>query len=88
MYEKEIAFLERLLQEDIRNNSAWNQRFYVVTSFPTEDEVFTNGGFMEEQGDSVPALLSGKVLDREVAFTLKAIKKVTRNESAWNYLRG
>ena len=32
--------------------------------------------------------LSGEILGRELEYTLNAIKKVTRNESAWNYLRG
>ncbi len=26
-----MEYIERLLQEDIRNNSAWNQRFFVVS---------------------------------------------------------
>jgi protein farnesyltransferase/geranylgeranyltransferase type-1 subunit alpha len=49
-----------------RNNSAWNQRFYVVSHC---------GGF------------TGEVARREVTYTLQKIDLVTRNESAWNYLR-
>jgi protein farnesyltransferase/geranylgeranyltransferase type-1 subunit alpha len=49
-----------------RNNSAWNQRFYVVSHC---------GGF------------TGEVARREVTYTLRKIDLVTRNESAWNYLR-
>lgn len=30
LFEKELAFVDRLIDEDIRNNSAWNQRFFVV----------------------------------------------------------
>merc|ERR1712109_218863 len=33
-------------------------------------------------------IISGNVLERELQFTLTAITKVSRNESAWNYLRG
>ena len=29
LFEKELEYVERLLEEDIRNNSAWNQRFFV-----------------------------------------------------------
>ena len=29
-WEEELAYVEELLQEDLRNNSAWNQRFYVL----------------------------------------------------------
>ena len=29
LFENELDYVERLLEEDIRNNSAWNQRFFV-----------------------------------------------------------
>ena len=29
LFENELEYVERLLEEDIRNNSAWNQRFFV-----------------------------------------------------------
>ena len=84
-YENELEYIERLLQEDIRNNSAWNQRFFIVTTFhikehPNKDKETTSS-------ISRP-IISGNVLERELQFTLTAIKKVSRNESAWNYLRG
>ena len=31
-WEAELAYVEELLQQDLRNNSAWNQRFYVLQS--------------------------------------------------------
>ncbi|GAB4820132.1 hypothetical protein N2152v2_007178 [Parachlorella kessleri] len=30
LWESELAFTDRLLREDLRNNSAWNQRFFVL----------------------------------------------------------
>ena len=76
--------MERLLEEDIRNNSAWNQRFFIVTTFPIKEVPP-----MEEKLNKRSNIrLSGEILERELNFTLNAIKKVTRNESAWNYLRG
>ena len=30
LWENELAFTERLLREDLRNNSAWNQRLFVL----------------------------------------------------------
>lgn len=30
MWESEVPFLERLVEEDVRNNSAWHHRFFVV----------------------------------------------------------
>ena len=29
LFQNELEYVERLLEEDIRNNSAWNQRFFV-----------------------------------------------------------
>ena len=84
-YENELEYIERLLQEDIRNNSAWNQRFFIVTTF------LINEGSKEsaEQSSTISRpIISGIILDRELQFTFTAIKKVSRNESAWNYLRG
>lgn len=31
----EMAFVEKLLQDDVRNNSAWNHRWYLVFGRPT-----------------------------------------------------
>ena len=84
-YENELEYIERLLQEDIRNNSAWNQRFFIVTSFPIKE--VANEESMKSSKISRP-IIPGNVLERELQFTLTAIKKVSRNESAWNYLRG
>ena len=30
-WENELKFAEELLEEDVRNNSAWNQRFFTVS---------------------------------------------------------
>jgi protein farnesyltransferase/geranylgeranyltransferase type-1 subunit alpha len=31
LWDGEFAFIEEMLKQDPRNNSAWNQRFFVVT---------------------------------------------------------
>ena len=31
-FQEELKFVERLLDKDVRNNSAWNQRYYVINS--------------------------------------------------------
>jgi protein farnesyltransferase/geranylgeranyltransferase type-1 subunit alpha len=30
LYDNELAFIDKLLSADVRNNSAWNQRFFVL----------------------------------------------------------
>lgn len=29
LYDNELAYVDELLEDDIRNNSAWNQRYFV-----------------------------------------------------------
>jgi protein farnesyltransferase/geranylgeranyltransferase type-1 subunit alpha len=85
-YEGELQYIERLLEEDIRNNSAWNHRFYIVTTFPPKEKSSN-----DETGCEFSNLkhkISGPILQRELQYTLHAINKVSRNESAWNFLRG
>jgi protein farnesyltransferase/geranylgeranyltransferase type-1 subunit alpha len=40
----EVAFTERLIQNDILNNSAWSHRYYTL---------FGNGATSEEKGDEL-----------------------------------
>ena len=41
LWDGELDYVEKLLQEDHRNNSAWNQRYFVIsqTTGFTEDVV-------------------------------------------------
>lgn len=38
LYDDEFSFVDRLISEDIRNNSAWNQRYFVIKNFGFTDE--------------------------------------------------
>ena len=31
LWDRELAFVDSLLEQDFRNNSAWNQRFFILT---------------------------------------------------------
>lgn len=31
MFENELQFVDRLISADVRNNSAWNQRFFILS---------------------------------------------------------
>jgi protein farnesyltransferase/geranylgeranyltransferase type-1 subunit alpha len=37
-YEPEVAFTERLIEEDILNNSAWSHRYYTLFGLGTSGE--------------------------------------------------
>lgn len=35
LWDGELEYVEELLEEDVRNNSAWNQRHYVISHTTT-----------------------------------------------------
>lgn len=37
LFEGELAFVDRLLTEDVRNNSAWNHRMFVLRTLSQRD---------------------------------------------------
>lgn len=67
LFENELEYTHQLLEDDVRNNSAWNQRYFVINFVSDFDE---------------------KIVHQEIEYALNAILKVSKNESAWNYLRG
>ena len=68
----EIPYVEQLLDEDFRNNSAWHHRHFVVF-----------GSGVREGDEDREA-----VVRRELDFTRDKIALAPNNPSAWNYLRG
>lgn len=77
----ELLSTQNLIEDDVRNNSAWSHRFLVVFSDP---EKSTEGSHPTEHDPKVPA----EVLDREVAYAKEKILVAPQNQSPWNYLRG
>ena len=39
LYDDELQYVDRLISDDMRNNSAWNERFFVVKQTGITDEV-------------------------------------------------
>jgi protein farnesyltransferase/geranylgeranyltransferase type-1 subunit alpha len=79
--EAELKSIERLLRRDVRNNSAWSHRFFVVFSDP---KYCTEGSKATEHDPKVP----DEILDREIEFSKAATFEAPQNQSPWNYLRG
>ena len=78
----EMEFTERMIDDDVRNNSAWNQRFFCV--------VGGLGGFVtstddDGTGDGADVVV---LAESELAFAKSRLDKSPHNESAWNYVRG
>jgi protein farnesyltransferase/geranylgeranyltransferase type-1 subunit alpha len=77
----ELRSIEALLRTDVRNNSAWSHRFYVVFSDPKHT---TPGSRATEHDPKIPA----EIIDREIELSKAATFEAPQNQSPWNYLRG
>lgn len=62
----ELNFVDNLISQDMRNNSAWNQRYFVINNSDPDSAV----------------------INKELEYTFGKIRILSKNESAWNYLRG
>uniref|UniRef100_A0A671K677 Protein farnesyltransferase/geranylgeranyltransferase type-1 subunit alpha n=1 Tax=Sinocyclocheilus anshuiensis TaxID=1608454 RepID=A0A671K677_9TELE len=99
---EELQFVAEILSQDAKNYHAWQHRQWVIQEYKLwngeleyveellEEDVRNNSAWNQRHfvishtsGYSDPA-----ILDREVQYTLKQIKKAPHNESAWNYLKG
>ncbi|KAF4589639.1 protein farnesyltransferase [Ophiocordyceps camponoti-floridani] len=77
----ELASTQCFIEDDVRNNSAWSHRFFVVFSDPA---VSTLGSTATARDEKVPA----SIIDRELAYAQEKILLAPQNQSGWNYLRG
>ncbi|MCJ1397132.1 CAAX geranylgeranyltransferase alpha subunit [Xylographa trunciseda] len=69
----ELRFVDGLLRADLRNNSAWHHRWFVVFADPSAPAAA-----------AVPAA----TCQRELAFATAKIREAPQNQAAWNYLKG
>ena len=72
LWEGELDFIQHMLNNDIRNNSAWHHRFFVVWAC----------GIREGEEDR------DHIFKRELTYVKQSISIVPNNPAAWNYLRG
>ncbi|KAF8524298.1 hypothetical protein BU17DRAFT_74781 [Hysterangium stoloniferum] len=72
MWAGELPYVEEMLIYDVRNNSAWHHRFFVVWA----SGVRTGDGNRQD------------TLRRELNFVKSKISLAPNNDAAWNYLRG
>ncbi|KAM6503430.1 farnesyltransferase [Amanita muscaria] len=72
LWSGELDFVEKMLTKDVRNNSAWHHRFFVV---------WASGVRSGEQDRE-------RVLRRESIYVKQNISLAPNNPAAWNYLRG
>ncbi|KAF5371771.1 hypothetical protein D9758_003362 [Tetrapyrgos nigripes] len=72
LWDRELDFVDSMLNHDIRNNSAWHHRFFVVFQ----------SGVREGEKDR------DRILRREFTYVKQNISLAPNNASSWNYLRG
>lgn len=100
LWDSELPYIESLLLEDVRNNSAWNHRWFVVFCRDTDPAVHSikdlNNELGAVAGGGTEATVTGNkkikvdpvIIEREIEYTKQAIRKAPQNQSPWNYLRG
>ncbi|KAL8843523.1 MAG: hypothetical protein Q9170_000027 [Blastenia crenularia] len=81
LWDTELPYIEDLLTADVRNNSAWNHRWFVLFGQNVDPN---SGKGMDEVGN----IVDEDLIDREVEYTEAKIRLAPQNPSPWNYLRG
>ncbi|RKF59023.1 Protein farnesyltransferase/geranylgeranyltransferase type-1 subunit alpha [Erysiphe neolycopersici] len=77
----ELSSVETLLKRDVRNNSAWSHRFFLVFSNPDHASASLTSF---EYDSNIP----NEVIGREKMFAKTQILEAPQNPCSWNYLRG
>lgn len=72
---EELQYVERMIEADFRNNSAWNQRFFLL-----EHEVLD----LQSRG----AVDLDALIARELAYAEQWIMLAPKNVSPWHYVLG
>ncbi|KAJ8015122.1 hypothetical protein DPEC_G00022870 [Dallia pectoralis] len=99
---EELEFIAEILSQDAKNYHAWQHRQWVIQEYKLwdheleyveqllEEDVRNNSAW--NQRHYVISRTTGysdpEILNREVQYSLKQIRKAPHNESVWNYLKG
>ncbi|BBG93594.1 farnesyltransferase A [Prunus dulcis] len=86
-WEDELDYCHELLEEDVFNNSAWNQKKQRSVKKPNKLISQQQAAGQVEWMISIPGGLKA-MRESEVSYTVKAIVAHPENESSWRYLRG
>ena len=77
IWDDELPTIEKLLDDDVRNNSAWNHRWFIIFARYTNPEKHS---IRQNDADvEVP----DRIVDDEIEYTMEAIKKAPKNQSQW-----
>ena len=88
--EDEVEDMDVMLADDVRNNSAWNHRWFVI--FGNEErKPMDDAVIVEREIECVRrrACTEASLLTHAAArYAKSAIHRAPQNQSPWNYLRG
>ncbi|PWZ00787.1 protein prenylyltransferase [Testicularia cyperi] len=93
LWDGELAYVDQLLDQDIRNNSAWNHRWFCVfgryghTGAPVQARNAASSSTAVQDDDEEAQQALGQTIDFEIAYTKARIATAPNNPSAWNYFR-
>lgn len=88
----EVVENEKMIVDDIRNNSAWSHRYFLLFG-QVELSYSTTYGLILKQVNNKQLLQKSGLLDTnlvlaEIEYTKGKIRLAPQNASPWNYLRG
>ncbi|KIW12329.1 hypothetical protein PV08_09606 [Exophiala spinifera] len=86
--EMELDALDALISEDVRNNSAWNHRYFVVFGAEELRVIEEQGGNRKDVLANGSLVVDEDVVEREINYTKDRIAWAPQNPSPWNYLKG
>ena len=85
----ELLATDALITTDVRNNSAWNHRYFVTFGL---DELLaiekSPTGIRKHILESGVLVVDQDLVDREINYAKDHISWAPQNPSPWNYLRG
>lgn len=88
VFAAELVYINSLLDTDVRNNSAWNQRFFVHSHAAAAAAALQAGTPAPPSAQSHAAPFAPEVIASELSYTSGRLALAPHNESPWNYLEG
>lgn len=85
LWDGELDYVEQMLDEDVRNNSAWNHRWFCVFSRNAGNR---KGDALDQARTDEIACVCACCGEAHIRYTFRRISDAPSNMSAWNYLRG
>lgn len=84
----ELQAIDALISEDVRNNSAWNHRYFVCFGADELQAIEADGGNRKEILSKGGLVVDEDVVEREINYSKDHIAWAPQNPSPWNYLKG